>query len=173
MDDRHISATASGFARNTLVAPARELGGVQSPRGDLVPVEKLGAGIVEEVEEEAEGGRVRVHWTDAGFDAWMESQELQVVGSNARILTVNQYDKHGQSKLLRRKVVVSGAFAYSWTVEIRPSNVVRAVRADGSVWTFTYVPLFRRLQTPDWSVPPEDDDAEALTAAELAMFAAK
>lgn len=158
------------LSRGALVRPADDLASVQSPTGELVPVEKLGSGIVAEAGPD---GRALVHWTGAGFDAWMEPEEVRVAGRDARLITVNQCDKQGQVKLLRRRIMVAGAFAHSWTVELRPGNLVRALRDDNCSWIFRYNPIFRRLSTDAWSVPPEDDDAEALTAAELGVFAAR
>jgi hypothetical protein len=66
-------------------------------------------------------------------------------------------------------MVMTGAgLGHNWTVELWQSNVVRAIRnSDGAAWTFTLNPLFSRIEV-GWPQPPDDDDAEALVAAEAA-----
>ena len=133
----------------------------------MVPCERLGPGLVEDT---ASDGRMRVWWAAAGFSALLDRDDLRLIGSDARLVLVQQYDKAGQSKLLRHKVLGGLGLRHNWTVELRPSNVVRVIRWDGQVWTFTKNPIFARLTTPAWTAPPDDDDAEALAAAELSLF---
>jgi hypothetical protein len=73
-------------------------------------------------------------------------------------------DARGHRTLLRQRVAL---LQHHWTIEVRPENVVRAERSDGLSWTFTVNPITHGVMA-SWIYPPEDDDAEALTAAEMA-----
>jgi hypothetical protein len=70
------------------------------------------------------------------------------------------------------KVTTSAGLSRNWTVEMLPGNLIRTVRSDGAAWTFNWNPLFRRVQ-PLHSILEDalaqDDDAEALTVAELSV----
>ena len=154
------------FSRGVVVSPADDLMGVQSPDGALVPCERLGPGVVEQIGSDE---RVLVRWWGVGLDTWMEPHDLRALGPHAHLITVHRCDGRGNSKLLRHKVITTGGFQHNWTVELRPKNVMRVLRADGLAWTFSLNPIFRRVNTVSWSQPPGDDDAEALTAAELAL----
>ncbi len=153
--------------RGTVVGCARIIHGVQSPDGDLVPCERLGPGLVEGCVSD---GRMRVWWTMAGFSSLLDPGDIQTLGLDARLVVVHKCGKDGQSKLLRHKIVSGVGFRHNWTVELRPGNVIRVQRWDGHAWTFTKNPIFMRITTPAWGAPPDDDDAEALTAAELSLF---
>jgi hypothetical protein len=157
--------TGSTFHPGRVVVPADDLVGVQAEDGRLVPLEALGPGLVEQV---APDGRVGVRWLTAEFVAWMDPTDLCASGDDAHLISVYQCDGHGSRILQRRTVVEAAGLAYNWTIERRPRHIVRAVRSDGLAWTFRWSPLWKVL-TADWSEPPEDADAEALTAAELAV----
>ena len=154
------------FRQGAIVEAAHDLMGVQAPDGALVPPEKLGPGLVEQTDAE---GHVRVRWIDAGFDSWLDAVDLSPLGSNARLVTLKRRDKHGNSRLVHHRVVKDIGLQHNWIVEMLPKQVVRALRPDGSSWTFTCNGLFRRLDVW-WSQPPRDDDAEAYTVAEIALF---
>ena len=57
------------FHPGRVVVPADNLVGVQAEDGRLVPLERLGPGLVEQV---APDGRVGVRWLTAEFVAWMD-----------------------------------------------------------------------------------------------------
>ena len=151
--------------RGTLVMPAPDLMGLQAPDGTLVPAERLGLGRVEQTGRD---NSVYVRWLSADYATWVERQDIRSLGPAARIITIQQRDKRGHSVLLRRTVNTSAGLKYNWIVESLPNNVVRAVRDDGASWTFAFNKLFNRLDTY-WPVPPEDDDAEAFSAAESVL----
>jgi hypothetical protein len=153
------------FRRGAVVAAAGDLMGVQTPDGALVPCERLGPGVVEQLDAE---GRVNVRWVAAGFDAWLEAQDLRSLGPHAHLITVMRRDKYGRSTLLQHKVAATSGFEHNWTVEFLPGNVVRSLREDSAAWTFSVNPLLRRVNAW-WPQPPDDDDAEALAAAELSL----
>ncbi|MEO6456966.1 MAG: hypothetical protein ABIO92_01635 [Chloroflexia bacterium] len=161
-----IGVTKQILNKGSVVTCATIIHGVQSPDGDLVPCERLGPGLVE---GSASDGRMRVWWTMAGFSSLLDPDDIRTLGSDARLVSVHKYDKVGHSKLLRHKIVSGVGFRHNWTVELRPGNVIRVQRWDGHAWTFTKNPIFMRITTPAWSAPPDDDDAEALTAAELSL----
>jgi hypothetical protein len=153
------------FPLGTVVEPAGDLGGVQSPDGDLVALERLGPGVVE---KSSPDGQVRVRWMAAEFDAWMDPQDLNSRGDHAHLISVYKCDGKGHNTLLRHKVVEKAGLEYNWTVEMRPKRIVRTIRNDGSAWTFE-VSMFGKNVKPLWPQPPEDEDAEAIAAAELAI----
>ncbi len=155
------------FRRNAVVAPGDDLMGVQAPDGSLIPCERLGPGLVEEVSPE---GKICVRWVAADFEAWLEPQDLRFLGDHAHLIVVNRCDGSGKTRLVRHMVITGSGFDNNWTIELRPKNVVRTIRSDGHAWTFTYNPIFRRLGTTGWTYPPDDDDAEAFTAAELSLL---
>ncbi len=162
-----IQSTRQLLNKGSVVACAGILHGVQSPEGDLIPCERLGPGIIE---GSASDGRMLIRWTTAGFSSLLEPGDIRTLGLDARLVVIHKCDKDGQIKLLRHKVVTGVGFSHNWTVELRPGNVIRVQRWDGHAWTFTKNPIFMRITTPAWSAPPDDDDAEALTAAELSLF---
>ncbi len=155
--------------RGTLVMPAPDLMGMQGPDGTLVLAEKLGPGRVEQTGHD---NWVYVRWLGADYAAWVERQDLRSLGPAARIITIQQRDRHGHSVLLRRTIDTRAGLKYNWTVESLPNNVVRAVRDDGASWTFIFNRLFNRLDTY-WPEPREDEDAEALSAAESVLSSGK
>jgi hypothetical protein len=149
-----------------VVAPTADLMGVQSPGGYVVPTDKLGPGIVQQL---AEDGRVCVRWVGAGFVACLDPQDVRSLGGHAHLLTIYKRDRNGARTFLRYKVAASAGLEHNWTVELLPGNVVRVMRPDGLAWTFTVSSFFKRINAW-WPQPPEDDDAEAFTAAELGAF---
>src|SRR5436190_5668311 len=161
----NTSTTGQSFRPGMLVKPVSDLGSVQSPDGMLVPCEKLGPGIVEQVSKD---GTLGVHWVGARFDAYMDAEDVCSCGDHAHLVAIYRCDNHGNKTMVRSKIVDKAGLEHNWTVELRPRNVVRAVRADGCAWTFRFKPIFRRLEA-SWTLPPEDDDAEAVAVAEIAV----
>jgi len=161
--------TTQPLTRGTVVTPVDELLGVWSHAGGLVPPETLGPGLVERV---APDGRVRVRWLDAEVDSWLDPDELKPYPAGTHVISVYHCDGHGHYARLRHRLVDGGiGCSHNWTVELRPDHIVRVVRDDGSAWTFRLNahPGLERF-APIWSQqPPEDDDAEALTVADLAV----
>jgi hypothetical protein len=153
------------LSTGTVVVPAEELVGLQSPSGELLPPERLGPGLVRQICDDG----VLVRWLGAGFDSWVSYQDLRLLGRDAHLVAVYKCDRKGNCKLVRHRVALDIGFEHNWTAELRPPDVVRLVRDDGCVWTFTYNHVFNRIDT-QWFHPPEDEDAEALTAAELAAL---
>jgi len=151
--------------RGEVVSLGADQMGVQAPKGGLVPPEKLGPGLVEQVTEE---GYVLVHWLDADVTSYMQPDELRLLGEGAHLLVIKRCDGRGECSLLRYRVSSKLGFTHNWIVEMRPANVVRVVRDDGHAWTFTKHTVFKTINVY-WPQPPEDDDAEALTAAEMAI----
>lgn len=147
-----------------IVDLASDLASIQSPDGSLVPSDKLGHGVVQRSAAEL----VLVHWVAAGFESWVDNTDLRSPGSDAHLIIVRKYSKHGVCKQLRYKVGTGIGLGHNWTVEMRSNNVLRVLRCDGSAWTFTRSPIFRTVQTC-WPQPPDDEDAEALTVAELSL----
>jgi hypothetical protein len=155
--------------RGMVVKPAADLIGIPSPHRNLVLPEHLGPGVVEKT---AADGRVRVHWLDAELDAWMNPADLEAYAEGTRVITVYQCNGRGTYTRLRHRLVDGGiGIAYNWVVELRPGDVIRLVRDDGSAWTFHLKthPMLDRIVTRWPDQPPEDDDAEAFTVAELAI----
>ena len=159
--------TQQALNKGSVVACAAIIHGVQSPEGDLVPCDRLGPGLVE---ESVSDGKMLVWWTLAGFSSVLELGDVQTMGPDAHLVVVKKCDDDGQGKLVRQKVVSGVGFKYNWRVEHRPRNIIRVQRWDGHAWTFNKNPIFMRVTTPAWNSPPDDDDAEALTAAELSLF---
>lgn len=141
---------------------ARDLVGVQSPDGSLTPREQLGPGIVEQLDED---GRVQVRWVLAGFSVWLDPYDLRSPADNSHLITIRSCDESGSPTLLRYKVA---PIEHNWTVELRPRYVIRTVREDGAAWTFHMNSCFRSI-IPPWPAPPDDDTAEALTAADISI----
>jgi len=166
-DSTDIQSGRQAFDRGALVACSGLLHGVQSPDGDVVPCDRLGPGLIE---ESTGDGVLRVWWSAAGFSSVLDSTDCLPLGRDARLVVVHHFDKSGQIKLSRQRILGGVGFRDNWTIELRPPNVVRVIRWDGQAWTFRKNPIFSRLTTTAWVTPPEDDDAEALAAAELALF---
>ncbi len=162
------SAKAEALSRGLVVSLSSDLASVQGPDGNLVSADRLGYGLVQQSAE----GYTLVHWIRAGFDSWVEESDLRPVGSDVRLVMVEKYDKNGVCKQVQPKLAQNVGLRHNWTVELRPPNVVRVLRYDGAKWTFTHSKLFRRIEVW-WPQPPEDEDAEALTVAELAIGSLK
>lgn len=165
MDSVMTAPTHHAVRTGAVVLPADGLLGVQAPDGSLMLRDRLGLGIVEKV---AATGKVRVRWLDAELDAWMDLADLHFAGEQTHVITVHQCDGHGSTTRLRHQIVETESLEYNWTVEFRPHHILRVIRADGPTWTFQVFPDIRSIHT-SWAEPPEDADAEALTAAELAL----
>jgi hypothetical protein len=157
----------TNFNRGEVVALAGEVVGIPAPNGgELLSSDKLGPGLVELVTPE---GMVCVHWVSAAVEVCLTHEDLRSLGKNAHLVTVKRYDRRATSSTVRYKIAAGLGFAHNWTVELRQPNIVRALRDDGSAWTFTYNAVFNRVDAP-WEQPRDEDDAEALTAAELTTY---
>jgi hypothetical protein len=168
MTNKASSQTATSFDCGTVVEPSSEPVATQTPDGILVSGSRLGPGIIEEV---AKDGKVKVRWIGAESKAWMEPGELRWLGPNSHLITVFFCDEKGRLTLLRRRVITIGGLRFNWTVELLPEDIVRTVRSDGWVWTYKWNPVWNRMETlhTSRSTPLEDDEAEALMVAELAV----
>jgi hypothetical protein len=156
---------SSQFYKGAVISPAVDMAAVQAPGGDLVSADRLGPGIVEQLDPE---GRVCVHWVGADFDTCLEPHDVRPLGPHAHLITVKRRDKNGNCKMSKHLVVTRAGLDHNWCAELLPKNVLRVVRTDdNSAWTFGYNTIFKRVDVW-WPQPPEDDDAEALTVAELA-----
>ena len=167
-----VSMLAFGTSERTghlscglVVSLSGELASIQGPDGRLVSADSLGYGVVQQATAD---GYALIRWIGAGFDSWVEQADLRSLGSDARLLTVEKYDSRGVCKQARHKVAQNAGLHYNWTIELRQPNIVRVLRTDGLKWTFTHNKLFRSIDVW-WPQPPGDDDAEALTVAELAI----
>ncbi len=155
---------AEPFSCGLVVSLSSELASIQGPDGRLISADRLGHGLVQRSAE----GYALVRWIGAGFESWVEQSDLRSIGSNAHLVTIEKYDSSGIVKQLRHKVSCGEGLSHNWSVELRPPNVVRVLRPDGLKWTFTHNRLFRTIDVW-WPQPPGDEDAEALTVAELAI----
>jgi hypothetical protein len=153
------------FRVGDVVSPAPDLGGIQSVTGALLDPGKLGPGLVEQFLPE---GCILVRWLDSGVTSCMQPEELKLLGQSARLVVVKKCDERGQCTLSRYKLASRLGFTHNWTVEMRPRNIIRVLRDDGSAWTFSRNPIFNNVSV-HWLQPPQDEDAEALTAAETAF----
>jgi hypothetical protein len=153
------------FNVGQVVSLAKEVASVQVPAMGLVPADKLGPGLVGLT---APDGTVCVRWPIAEVEACLPGEDLRPVGANARLVTVKRYDKRSVCSTVRYKIAAGLGFTHNWTVELRHPNIVRALRDDGCSWTFTLNTIFNRVISP-WELPRDEDDAEALTAAELTI----
>lgn len=153
------------FSRGLVVSLASELASIQGPDGSLVSADSLGYGVVQQSTIE---GYTLVRWLGAGFECWVEQADLRSLGSDARLVTVEKYDDRGIRKQVRHKVAHGAGLRHNWTAEMRPPNVVRVLSHTGLKWTFKHNKLFRSIDVW-WPQPPDDEDAEALTVAELAI----
>ena len=158
--------SATYLRSGVVVEPAADLGGLQAHDGAMLAPETLGPGIVESL---APDGRVCVRWVGAGLNICLDPVDIRPLGPNAHLLTIKRRDKDGSVKMLRHKVVATSGFNHNWTVELLPGHVVRVVRSDSSAWTFKYNWLFQRIDAW-WPQPPDDDDAEALAVADIALM---
>jgi hypothetical protein len=157
--------TDTPFRLGDVVSPAPDMGGIQSMTGALLDPDKLGPGLVEQFLPE---GCILVRWLDLGATSCMQPEELKPLGQSARLVVVKKCDERGQCSLSRYKLAARLGFTHNWTVEMRPHNVIRVLRDDGPSWTFTRNPIFNNISV-HWPQPPQDEDAEALTAAETAF----
>ena len=153
------------FSCGLVVSLASELASIQGPDGRLVAADSLGYGVVQQSTSE---GYTLIRWIGGGFECWVEQTDLRSLGWDARLLTVEKYDSRDVCKQVRHKVAQNAGLRHNWTVELRQPNVVRVLRPDGLKWTFKHNKLFRSIDVW-WPQPPGDDDAEALTVAELAI----
>jgi hypothetical protein len=157
------------FKVGTLVMPEDDVAGIQNPQGELVPVDRLGPGIVRALEPD---GTLRVRWSIAGFDSWEALDQVRTLGPQSRLITLMKLGKSGRPNLAKQQVVSDGNVTHNWVVEQWPDGLVRALRPDGYTWTFEYK-MYRNqlefLHTMDLQ-PPEEDDAEALAAAEMVVL---
>src|SRR6478609_7586590 len=74
MIDQEARKKAESLTLGMLVDPVEELAGVQALDGEQIAREELGPGIVEEVRGD---DAIRVHWTRAGTDAWMDPGDVR------------------------------------------------------------------------------------------------
>ena len=170
IDPRPLIPNLLDFPPESLVAPRTSLLGVRVVDGAFLPTERLGPGIVREVDSE---GNLLVHWTEADADAYLDPSDLQPLGDDARLVLIIRLDAQDKKISSRHKIVTSAGLGidHNWTVELRPRNVIRAIRSDGCAWTLDWNPIFARMtfrHNADFP-PPRTDDAEALTVAELAL----
>jgi len=161
MQQRREIEAEPGLGEGALVRLAAEVAGVRTPDGGLAPPERLGFGLVR-----ARGrDDVLVHWVDADVDTWAPRADVQPLGADQRLLTVWRCDQQGRRTLLRRAPV---RLDHHWRVDLLPTGLVRAVREDGPCWTFAFNTLTREVD-PHWGEELDDDAAEAIVAADLAM----
>jgi hypothetical protein len=145
---------------DAVVALANDLAGVQAPDGVLVPADRLGVGLVRAV---GLRGDVQVHWVAANIDTWVAADDVRPLGAGWRLVTMwrrDRHEPHPQS--------FPALLDHHWTVELLPGHIIRAVRADGPCWTFTFNSLTHEVNPP-WETQLDDDAAEAIVAADLAM----
>lgn len=153
------------FKRGMVISPAPDLAGVQLDDGGMLSPDVLGPGIVEQFDME---GRVCVHWVKANISTCLDPTDVRPAGPDAHLVTVNKRGKHGEIKVTRHTVVAKIGLQSNWTVDLLPGNVIRVVRADGPAWTFGFNWILKRIDVW-WPQPPDDDDAEALAVAEIAI----
>lgn len=151
-----------------LVSLSPTLMGVTSLEGRTVVAERLGPGVVREVRGD---GQALVHWAGANVDALVDLEDLHPMGENAHLITVVRIDLHNATISTHHRVVTTAGLEYNWTVELRPKNVVRAIRADNWVWTLEWNPFAEQMTIRhNRDYPPTGPaDAEAVTVAELAV----
>lgn len=152
-----------------VVRSRQDMAGVQDLDGTYVPNEKLGIGIISGIRSDNE---ILVHWVASNVDTWMRPDEVELFDHDARVIAVYQRDGGAGREFKRCKVVSRAGLNHNWSVELFPYDVVRTIRSDGSAWTFNWYPLYERAY-PIHTLqdePPTDDDAEAITVAELAHF---
>jgi hypothetical protein len=103
----------------------------------------------------------------------MDPEDLRSAGKDAHLVAVYLCDAFGRARRLERSVDTQAGLTHNWTVQLLPDEIARAIRDDGWSWTFEYDPLHKRmnrLHTVNvYLLPvPSDDEAEALTVAEMA-----
>jgi hypothetical protein len=153
------------FKTGEVVTLARNLIGVPAPNGGIVPADKLGPGLVEQVTPD---GTVCVRWIDADLEVCLPFEDVRSPGKDARLVTVKRYNRRGECSASRYKIEARLGLTHNWIVETRFPNIVRTLRDDGCAWTFRHNPIFNRI-VAQWEDPRDEDDAEALTAAELTL----
>lgn len=151
--------------RGEAVKLTSELEGITTQNGILLSPDKLGPGLVEQV---ALDGTVCVHWLSADILGCLPPEDLLPLGKGGHIVKIMRYNAQGNSTLVGYKISVGLGFEHNWTVELRPRNVVRVLRDDGWKWTFERNPIYNTIK-PSWPQPRDDGDAEALTAADIAI----
>src|SRR3954464_3839276 len=109
-----LSSSRIALRRGEVVSLGADQMGVQAPGRGLVPPEKLGPGLIEQVTEE---GYVLVHWLDADLTAYMQPDELRVGGEGARLLVIRRCDGRGECTLVRYRISSQLGFTHNWTVE--------------------------------------------------------
>lgn len=136
--------------------------------GDLPPSRALGPGFVCEPEI---FGKTHVHWIELDVDAWMNAADLQALDPAARLVSIFHCDQKGTRSFLRHKLTRAQGLEHNWAVDLLPSDLIRAIRSDGATWTFNWYPSAERVEylRTVGQLPAEDADAEALTAAEMAV----
>jgi hypothetical protein len=159
---------ARRFAPQTLVALSTDPIALPEPGKDLTLTERLGPGIVVDTLLD---NRVHVHWVVAAFEAWMDPADLRVLSPTARLITIAHCDSTGRRTHIRYRIAGATGMEHHWTVELLPGDVIRAVRADGAAWTFTWLRLLDRIELVHTIglLPREDADAEARMAVEVAL----
>jgi hypothetical protein len=162
----------SVFYLGEAVLLSSEVESVQSPEGAQVPAHLLGPGVVEQVS--SGGASVLVRWAGWSDPIWVDASDLRSPGPDSHLVEVYSRNRQGKRTLLRRGVVTSAGLRHNWSVEMLPGDIVRAVRDDGGVWTFQWRWILRRMDVLGTvntlrNPPPGDDDAEALTVAEIAQ----
>jgi hypothetical protein len=94
-----------------------------------------------------------------------------MLSPTARLITLRHCDAEGRRTHVRYRRGPETGLEHHWTVELRPADVVRAVRDDGAAWTFTWLPILERVELVRTVglLPAEDADAEARTVVEVAL----
>jgi hypothetical protein len=152
-----------------VVRSRQDLAGVQDLDGTYVPNEKLGIGVVSDIRSDNE---ILVHWVASDIDTWMRPDEIELLDRDARVMAVYERDGGAGREFKRCKVISRLGLNHNWSVELFPDDILRTIRSDGSAWTFNWHPLYGRAY-PIHTVqdePRTDEDAEAITVAELAHF---
>ena len=160
------------FYAGAVVKLAPGIASVQSSDGSLIARDDLGYGLVQRTESD---GAVQVFWTNANIISLTDPQDLIALGPRAHLVTVYQRDKDGNRKFVTGKVFTGGeGLTWNWDVEVLPNKVIRTLRSDGSIWTFDWYEFFNEAHPEGtllsgFTALQEDDHAEALAVAELAM----
>ena len=160
--------TSRALGQESVVVLKAQVAGLQGWDGGFVPREVLEIGAAREM---ASDGRVLVHWFPIDADIWADPEELEPTDPAARVVATYHVDGGGPRSLDKYTVVTAAGLVHNWAVEHWPRNVVRAIRPDGWTWTFDWYPSYERIYPIGTlaTVPTCDDDAEALTAAELSF----
>ena len=101
----------------------------------------------------------------------MNAADLQALDPAARLVSIFHCDQKGTRSFLRHKLTRAQGLEHNWAVDLLPSDLIRAIRSDGATWTFNWYPSAERVEylRTVGQLPAEDADAEALTAAEMAV----